>query len=57
MTSERPEEKVLDFQRVFAESRVRGEGHVMEGADLLTVIERTKPDILIGLCGKGGMFK
>jgi len=56
MTNERPEEKVLDFQSKFAESRVRGEGNVKEGADLITVIERTKPDILIGLCGRGGMF-
>ena len=57
MTNERPLEKVLDFQEKFAETRVRCEGNVMEGADLLTVIERAKPDVLIGLCGKGGMFK
>ena len=29
----------------------------MEGADLLTVIERAQPDVLIGVCGFGGTFR
>ena len=51
MTQERPDEEVMSYQKSFANSRIRCEGNVKEGASLLQVIERAKPDVLIGLCG------
>ena len=38
MTNERPDEKVMPYQKSFASSRIRCEGNVQEGASLLQVI-------------------